>query len=204
MLKQVPNILTFGRLALTILFLVMLLYLPYTNNRTLLLDTAFTIFVIAGLTDIVDGPIARKLKVASKFGRMLDPLADKVLVCGAFVCFAIIGEPEMLFNWSESTLSIIRWSVAAVLIAREGYVTVLRHVSEAKGIDFRAVASGKIKMLIQSFAVGTVIIKAAHVRNADWGHHFTIITFAVMLIVTVVSGLTATRRISKKQNRRGT
>ncbi len=203
MLKQVPNILTFGRLALTILVLVMLLYLPYANNRTLLLDTAFTIFVIAGLTDIADGPIARKLKVASKFGRMLDPLADKVLVCGAFVCFAIIAEPEMLFHWSKTTLNIIRWSVAAVLIAREGYVTILRHVMEARGVDFRAVASGKIKMLIQSFAIGTVIIKAAHVPTATWGHYFTVITFAVMLIITVISGLTATRRISKKQNRRG-
>jgi phosphatidylglycerophosphate synthase len=54
------------------------------------LDIAFILFVVAGLTDIVDGTIARKLNVASKFGRMLDPLADKVLVCGAFICFAII------------------------------------------------------------------------------------------------------------------
>ena len=152
MLKQVPNILTFGRLVLTILFLVMLLHSPYAHNRTLTLDAAFAIFVVAGLTDIVDGPIARKLNVASKFGRMLDPLVDKVMVCGAFVCFAIIGEP-LLFNLSATTLHIIRWSAAAVLITREGYVTTLRHIAEAKGIDFRAVASGKIKMLIQSFAL---------------------------------------------------
>ncbi len=197
MVKQIPNILTFGRLVLTILVLLMLLYLPHVENRATWLDVAFVIFVIAGLTDIADGPIARKLNVASKFGRMLDPLADKVLVCGSFVCFAIIGEPEILFNWSQSTLSIIRWSVAAILIAREGYVTILRHVMEAKGIDFRAVASGKIKMLIQSFAIGTIIIKAAHVRTATWGHYFTVITLAVMLIVTIVSGLTATRRIKK-------
>jgi CDP-diacylglycerol--glycerol-3-phosphate 3-phosphatidyltransferase len=193
MLKQVPNILTFGRLVLTILFLVMLLYSPYAHNRTAVLDIAFTIFVIAGLTDIADGPIARKLGVAGKFGRILDPLADKVLVCGAFVCFAIIGEP-LLFDLSETTLHIIRWSIAAVLIIREGYVTVLRHAAEAKGIDFRAVASGKIKMLIQSFAVGTVLVKAAHVQTATWGHWFTTITFAIMLAVTIISGFAATRR----------
>ena len=197
MVKQIPNILTFGRLVLTILVLVMLLYLPNVENRATWLDAAFVIFVIAGLTDIADGPIARKLNVASKFGRMLDPLADKILVCGSFLCFAVIGEPEALFDWSQSTLAVIRWSVAAVLIAREGYVTILRHIMEAKGIDFRAVASGKIKMLIQSFAIGTVIIKAGHVRTATWGHYFTVITFAVMLIVTVVSGLTATQRINK-------
>ncbi|MFH1370402.1 MAG: CDP-alcohol phosphatidyltransferase family protein [Planctomycetota bacterium] len=196
MLKQVPNILTFGRLVLTVVFLAMLLYLPCVSaDRTLFIDVAFAIFVIAGLTDIVDGPIARKLNVASKLGRMLDPLADKVLVCGAFVCFAIIGRPEFLFDWSPKTLDIIRWSVAVVLIAREGYVTILRHVMEARGVDFRAVASGKIKMLIQSFAIGTVLVKSAYVRTATWGYWFTAIVFIVMLIVTVVSGFAATRRI---------
>jgi CDP-diacylglycerol--glycerol-3-phosphate 3-phosphatidyltransferase len=197
MLKQVPNILTFGRLVLTILFLVLLLYSPYANNKTLVLDIAFTIFVVAGLTDIADGPIARKLDVTSKFGRMLDPLVDKVMVCGAFVCFAIIGEP-LLFNLSEMTLHVIRWTIAAVLIIREGYVTILRHAAEAKGIDFRAVASGKIKMLIQSFAVGTVLVKTAHFPTATWVHWFTTITFAIMLAVTIISGFAATRRTSQK------
>jgi len=195
MLKQIPNILTFGRLVLTVLFLAMLLYLPRVADKTPFIDLAFTIFVIAGLTDIVDGPVARKLNIATKFGRMLDPLVDKVLVCGAFLCFAVIGQPEFLFGWSPKTLSIIRWAVAAILIAREGYVTILRHAAEAKGIDFRAVASGKIKMLIQSFAIGTVLVKAAHVRTANWGHWFTIITFIIMLIATVASGLAATRRV---------
>jgi CDP-diacylglycerol--glycerol-3-phosphate 3-phosphatidyltransferase len=195
MLKQIANILTLCRLLLTILFLVMLFYLPYVADKRALIDTAFVIFVIAGLTDIIDGPVARRLNVASKFGRMLDPFVDKVLVCGAFVCFAIVGEPEFLFNFSETALGIIRWSVATILIIREGYVTILRHIMEARGIDFRAVASGKIKMLIQSFAVGTVLVKSAHVQTATWGHWFTTITFAVMLAVTIISGITATRRI---------
>jgi CDP-diacylglycerol--glycerol-3-phosphate 3-phosphatidyltransferase len=195
MLKMIPNILTFGRLILTALFLGMLLYSPYAQNRTSFLDATFVIFVIAGLTDIIDGPVARKLKIETKFGRMLDPLVDKILVCGAFVCFAGIGEPRFLFDLNERALYIIRWSVAGVLIIREGYVTVIRHIAETKGIDFRAVAFGKIKMLIQSFAIGTVLVKAAHVQTATWGHWFTAITFAIMLAVTVISGLTATRRI---------
>jgi CDP-diacylglycerol--glycerol-3-phosphate 3-phosphatidyltransferase len=195
MLKHLPNILTFGRLVLTVLFLGMLFYLPCVSNRTPFIDAAFVIFVIAGLTDIIDGPVARKLNFATKFGRMLDPFVDKVLVCGAFVCFAVIGQPEFLFNWSPASLHIIRWFVAAVLIIREGFVTILRQTAEAKGIDFRAVASGKIKMLIQSFAIGTVLVKAAHVQTATWGHWFTTITFAVMLAITVISGVTATRRV---------
>ncbi|MGD0078727.1 MAG: CDP-alcohol phosphatidyltransferase family protein [Sedimentisphaerales bacterium] len=195
MVRLIPNILTFGRLILTVLFLAILLYSPYAADRTMLIDVAFAIFVIAGLTDIIDGPIARKLKIETKFGRMLDPFVDKILVCGAFVCFAVIGQPEFLFNLSDTAMHIIRWSVAAILVIREGCVTVIRHIAEAKGIDFRAVASGKIKMLIQSFAVGTVLVKAAHVQTATWGHWFTAITFAIMLAVTVISGLTATRRI---------
>ena len=97
MLKIIPNILTFGRFVLTVVFLVMILYSPAVDAgaRSLFLDIAFVIFVVAGLTDMVDGAIARRLNVASRFGRMLDPLADKVLVCGAFICFAIIGEPKL-------------------------------------------------------------------------------------------------------------
>ena len=178
---MVPNILTFGRLVLTILFLGMLLYIPQAKDKIFTFDVAFAVFIIAGLTDIFDGPIARKLNVASKLGRMLDPLADKILVCGAFICFAFIREPS-LFNFSQTDMNIIRWGIAAILIGREGYVTILRHAAEAKGIDFRAVASGKIKMFLQSFAVGTVIIKSAHVQTATWGNWFTVITFLIMLI----------------------
>lgn len=197
MLKQVPNILTFGRLVLTVLFLGILLYAPNAKDITPTFDAALTIFVIAGITDIIDGPIARKLNVTSKFGRMLDPLADKILVCGAFICFAIIRQPA-LFAISETYMNVIRWAVAAVLIGREGYVTILRHAAEAKGIDFRAVASGKIKMFLQSFAVGAVLVKSAHVPVANWANWITAFTLVIMLAATVVSGFTATRRIIQK------
>ena len=73
-------------------------------------------------------------------------------------------------------------------------MTALRHISEARGIDFRAVASGKIKMILQTFAIGTVLIKMAHVQTATWGYWFTTVTFVAMLAVTVVSGFAATRR----------
>jgi CDP-diacylglycerol--glycerol-3-phosphate 3-phosphatidyltransferase len=193
MLRLIPNILTFGRLALTIIFLGMVLYTPYAAHKICFLDAAFVIFVVAGLTDIVDGITARKFNVASRFGRMMDPLFDKILVCGAFVCFAIIGEPK-LFGLGRGTLAIIQWAVALIVASREIYVTILRHIAEARGINFSATASGKLKMFLQSFAIGTVIIKMAHVPTATWGHWFTVITFAIMLAVTVMSGLKATRR----------
>jgi CDP-diacylglycerol--glycerol-3-phosphate 3-phosphatidyltransferase len=202
-IKQIPNILTFGRLILTIVFLVMLLLSPRfyaAGERPFpdFLDYAFIIFVIAGLTDVLDGPVARKLNVASKFGRMLDPLIDKVLVCGSFICFAIIGQPK-LFDFAPATETIIQWLVAGVIILREVYVTALRHIAEARGVNFAATASGKIKMFLQTFAIGTVVIKIAHVQATTWGYWFTTITLAVTLTATVVSGLRATQRSSWKK-----
>ena len=202
MLKLIPNILTLGRLVLTIVFLVMVLLAPpyYANGEVPFpgfLDIAFIIFVTAGLTDMVDGLAARRLNVTSKFGRMMDPLADKILVCGSFICFAIIGEPR-LFSLGPAALSVIHWLVAGILIAREAYVTILRHVAEARGINFAATVSGKIKMFLQSFAIGTVVIKMAHVQTAAWGYWFATTTFVIMLAATVISGLRATQRSSWK------
>jgi CDP-diacylglycerol--glycerol-3-phosphate 3-phosphatidyltransferase len=198
MLRLIPNILTFGRLVLTIVFLVMILYSPHVANKAVFLDVAFVLFVVAGLTDIVDGIAARRFNVTSKFGRMVDPLADKVLVCGTFICFAIIGEPK-LFGFGPMTLAVIQWSVAGILIAREAYVTVLRHIAEARGVNFAATIFGKVKMFLQSFAIGMVIIKMAHVQTATWGYWFTTVTFLIMLAVTVISGLRATQRSCRKQ-----
>ena len=129
---------------------------------------------------------------------MMDPLVDKVLVCGAFVCFAIIGQPK-LFDLSATALSLIHWLVAAIIILREAYVTALRHIAEARGINFAATFSGKIKMFLQSFAIGAVIIKMAHVQTAEWAYWFATITYIIMLAVTVISGLRATRRKSWRQ-----
>lgn len=197
MLRFIPNILTLGRLVLTVIFLIMLIYSPSIEDNTSYLDIAFILFVIAGLTDIIDGKIARKLNVTSKFGRMMDPLADKILVCGAFICFALIGEPK-LFEITGINLKIIHWGTAGILILREVYVTVLRHLAEAKGINFAATTSGKIKMFLQSFTIGIVVVKMAHF-NAAWGDWFTAAVYILTIIVTVFSGLRATQRTNWQQ-----
>ena len=193
MVKFIPNILTFTRFALTFVFLGMILYSPSAANRQFFLDIAFVLFVIAELTDIVDGRIARKFKVASKLGRMSDPLADKILVCGSFVCFAIIGQPT-LFGFSRAALAAIHFTAAGILIIREAYVTIIRHITEARGLVFPAVATGRVKGVLQAFAIGTVIIKTAHVQTATWGYWFTTVTYVLMLAFTIISGFAATRR----------
>ena len=83
---------------------------------------------------------------------------DKILVSGAFICFAVIGEPK-LFDLQAGTLTIIHWLVVVVLIARDAYVTILRHLAEARGIDFGAILSGKLKMFLHTFAIGTVVVR---------------------------------------------
>jgi CDP-diacylglycerol--glycerol-3-phosphate 3-phosphatidyltransferase len=201
MLKQIPNILTGGRLVLAVIFLVMIFRepsLPADRDMSFpgYLDYAFIIFVIAGLTDMFDGYAARKLNVASKFGRIVDPLADKVLICGAFVVFAIIGQPK-LFGFTKLQNSVIQWSFVGIIIAREAAVTILRQWCEAKGIKFPATLSGKLKMSVQAFAVGTVVVKMAHVQTAYWGYWFTTITYLFALFITVYSGLLSLKKAKR-------
>ena len=122
MIRLVPNILTLARLVGTVIFLGMILYAPKIADdaRWKFLDAAFVLFIIASLTDIIDGQIARKYNVTSKFGRMIDPLADKILVCGSFICFAIIAEPK-LFGLAKASLAAIHWTVAGILVPTGGY-----------------------------------------------------------------------------------
>jgi CDP-diacylglycerol--glycerol-3-phosphate 3-phosphatidyltransferase len=195
MLKHVPNILTLGRLVLTVVFLVMVLYAPgiAADKVVLFWDVAFVIFLIAGISDLVDGTIARRLNVTSKFGRIMDPLADKVLVIGAFICFAIIGVPGKLLGLDSASLSVVRWGLAGIITAREVYMTVIRQIAESRGINFAATAAGKIKMALQSFAIGTVVIKTAHVPDAAWGDWFTIVVFVLTALVTIGSAFPVAR-----------
>ena len=197
MIKHLPNILTLMRLALTLVFLGMILVSPGVERRAAFLDWAFVLFIVAAVTDVVDGYVARRYNATSKFGRMLDPLVDKVLVCGAFICLAIIGEPK-LFGLSGVTLAIIQWFIVAVVVFRETYVTILRHIAESKGVNFAATKSGKFKMLTQSVAIGVILMKMAHFQ-ATWADVLTAVILAVMVAATAISGVLATRRPSWKQ-----
>jgi CDP-diacylglycerol--glycerol-3-phosphate 3-phosphatidyltransferase len=198
MVRYIPNILTVARLVMTVIVLGMILYAPTLGQEkpAKLLIIAFVLFIIAGLTDIVDGYIARQYNATSKFGRTVDPLADKILVCGAFVCFAIVGQPRFInFNFPDWLLHTIQWGTAAILLLREVVVQTLRHIAESRGINFGAVVWGKIKMFLQSFGIGTVFVGWAYVTR-PWGDWFTIITYFLMALITIVSGIQAlTRRI---------
>ena len=188
-IRHIPNALTVGRLVMTVVIMALIIHAPTVGEKPAdLLLGAFILFVITGLTDIVDGYLARKFEVTSKFGRTVDPLADKFLVCGAFFCFAWVNQPKMAcFGFSEMTLDIIRWGTVIVIFAREIIVQTLRHIAEARGVQFGAIWSGKLKMFLQSFGIGTVIIGWAYVSR-PWGDWFTIITYTLMIVITIFSG----------------
>ena len=85
---NVPNQITLSRLGLAILFVALLAQYSQRNPQPLLLDIANALFIIAAITDILDGYLARKWGMETSLGRVLDPFVDKVLVCGTFVFLA--------------------------------------------------------------------------------------------------------------------
>ncbi len=195
-IRFVPNALTLLRLVLTVIFLAMLLMAGRMEDDkpATFLTIAFVLFVVAALTDIIDGKVARKYNVTSKFGRLVDPLADKILVCGAFICFALSGQPKLAnFQLADGWLPLIQWGMAVILTVRELAITIIRHLAESRGVNFGAVWSGKIKMFVQSFGIGTVVIGWAYVSR-PWGDWFTIITFTIVVALTVISGIQSFRR----------
>jgi CDP-diacylglycerol--glycerol-3-phosphate 3-phosphatidyltransferase len=86
---KLPNQLTVGRMLISIVFFVLLgMYEQGSESGRLLLNIAFVLYIIAGITDVLDGYLARKWKITSAFGRILDPVMDKILVVGGFIMLA--------------------------------------------------------------------------------------------------------------------
>jgi CDP-diacylglycerol--glycerol-3-phosphate 3-phosphatidyltransferase len=196
---NIPNQLTVGRVFLSIAFFVLLgCYMPGSTAGPWLLNAAFIIFVLAGITDFLDGYLARKLNQTSTFGRIVDPFVDKVLVVGAFAMlagsnFAMQGgtTDEQLPAWLTGGMAtaVQAWMVVAVL-AREFVVSAIRGYSESQGISFPATYSGKIKMIVQLVAIGTVLFQLANVTQPLWAVWLKVILVWLSVAVTVLSGLT--------------
>jgi len=131
--------------------------------KPVMLDVAAVIFIIAAVTDILDGYLARKWGQVTALGRVLDPLVDKVLVCGAFVLFA--GQP-FVDGTGHNVTEVRAWMVV-VIVGRELLVTGLRGFHESIGISFGASLYGKLKMWMQSIAAPAILFIVAH--EEVWG-----------------------------------
>lgn len=139
---------------------------------------AAALFVVAALTDAADGYLARKWNAITRFGRVMDPFADKVLVLGALV---LLAGPAFSVE-GRSIAGFTGWMVVLIL-ARELLVTSLRGLAEAGGTDASANWAGKAKMILQSVAVpgvilllGTLPIDRATPINAGLAWATTIVT----------------------------
>jgi CDP-diacylglycerol--glycerol-3-phosphate 3-phosphatidyltransferase len=109
-----------------------------------LATSALAVFAAAALTDALDGQIARKRGLVTNFGKLMDPLADKVLTCAAFVCFVDTGR---MAAW-----------MLIVILAREFAITGLRSVAASEGVVIAAGMSGKLKTVLQMASVLFVLL----------------------------------------------
>jgi CDP-diacylglycerol--glycerol-3-phosphate 3-phosphatidyltransferase len=197
---NVPNQLTVGRIALALGFFVLLgLWDAGSPWGQVLLNVAFSVYILAGITDVLDGWIARKWKLESAFGRIVDPFVDKVLVVGAFAMLAgrnfVIAPGSTLPDanlpgWVTGGMlsGVQAWMVVAIL-AREFVVSAVRGYSESQGASFPATYAGKIKMFVQSVTICVVLYQLANVQNPLWAVWLKVSLVWLTVIVTLGSGL---------------
>lgn len=128
---NLPNKITIFRVIMIPIFLVFLLIPGIPNGKYI----AATIFIIAALTDFLDGYLARKYHLITNFGKFMDPLADKLLVCSALICFVQL---ELLPAW-----------IVIIIISREFIISGFRLVASDNGVVIAASWWGKIKTNVQ-------------------------------------------------------
>lgn len=140
MKMNLPNKLTMIRVILIPFFVVFLLYpgIPYNNY------IAVGIFIVASLTDLADGKIARKYNLVTNFGKFMDPLADKLLVCSAMICLIETGQ---LAAW-----------IVIVIISREFIISGFRLVASDNGVVIAASYWGKFKTTFQMLMIIVLIL----------------------------------------------
>lgn len=179
---QIPNFVTLSRVPL-LFIIVALLYIPLWGAATL----SFLLFVVAALSDWLDGYLARRYKIVSNFGKLMDALTDKVLTVGMYVTLLAKG---ILPAWALILVLLI--------LCREFLVTGLRLVAAGQGKILAAERLGKVKTILQLFSIGSLLF--AYMASGDFvsvlnpgfvrfSHHFAYVSFVVAVILTVFSGV---------------
>jgi CDP-diacylglycerol---glycerol-3-phosphate 3-phosphatidyltransferase len=179
---NVPNKLTVSRFALTVLFLAVV-FSEFPNHETV----ALLLFSTASLTDYFDGMIARRDKLITNFGILMDPLADKILVCSAFIAFVGRG-------WLPA------W-MAVIVVARELAITGLRLLAASKNLVLGAEGFGKHKTISQIVAILSLLVYHSYAQWGSFGESifgvptghpwvrlFTVLSLDVAVVLTFTSG----------------
>jgi CDP-diacylglycerol--glycerol-3-phosphate 3-phosphatidyltransferase len=167
-LLNLPNALSTSRLFLAAGLFACIAYEAWWGG--------LAIMAVAALTDWLDGYLARLYQQVSSFGRVLDPLTDKVLVCGAFIYLLPVKES-----------GILPWMVT-VIIARELLITGIRSFLENQGAVFGADRYGKLKMVLQCATLIGILLMMA-LPAVTWLGPVVAVTTWAMLAVTILSGV---------------
>jgi CDP-diacylglycerol--glycerol-3-phosphate 3-phosphatidyltransferase len=177
-LKNVPNILAFSRVLLAFLMYLFLVDRDmFGGIHPSWLDYfAALIFVIASITDFFDGFIARNFEASSKLGEILDPLADKMLILGAFL--------GLLFLHRANA-----WAIYLILV-REFFITALRISMAQEGLSVKASMAGKVKTVSQMGAIGFLLMNWPCANFLLW----------IAVVLTLYSGYDYIKVYLKAQN----
>ena len=168
---NLPNLITVVRILLAPLFFWMLL--ADDGHHGALRWWAAALFIVAIATDGIDGAIARRHNLVTDLGKLLDPIADKVLTGGALVCLSILGE--------------LWWWVTIVILVRELGITVFRFAMLRDRV-IPASRGGKLKTLLQSIAISLALLPLWLVFG-DWMYWVNWTFMGLALVLTVVTGL---------------
>lgn len=176
---NLPNKLTILRVALIPFFIVVLLCpaIPYNDL------IALAIFAIASLTDLLDGKIARKYDLVTNFGKFMDPLADKLLVCSALICLI---ELQRIRAW-----------MVIVIIAREFVISGFRLIASDNGVVIAASWWGKFKTTFQMAAVCLLI---ANIPALSLVTTIVLWIAVILTVVSLVDYLVKNRDVMKNSN----
>ena len=181
-LWNVPNILTISRIVLSIVLFALFPFKLYT--------TCMILFIIAALTDFADGWWARKYDQKTQFGRIMDPFADKALVCGTLIY--LVSVPELHNVWKCEGYSVpfglATWMVVAILL-RELFIPMLRSMVESSGGDFSAKWVGKWKTTLQCIDIPMAFLILIRGENSPaWLRLGFLACLYVVVYLTLYSG----------------
>lgn len=152
---NLPNKLTMLRVFLIPVYVVFMLLIPKFDWMRYL---ALFVFIVASLTDLFDGKIARKYNLVTNFGKFMDPLADKLLVCTGLILFVQLGvfsEGHSLFN--PGIENVIYTIVVLLIVAREFIISGFRLIAAEKGVVLAAVKIAKLKTTFQMIMLITLM-----------------------------------------------
>ncbi len=188
-----PNKLTIGRI-IAVPLMVTVACIPALNDHFIFNDGGcyltianfvnLIIFILASLTDFLDGHIARKYNLVTTFGKFADPLADKMLVLTSFLILMVQNPAVGLDGWPKELTITPLWAVAIILI-RELMVSGVRLVAAQKGEVIAAGMSGKVKTFVTMIALIFAFIATVHVSIAI----LALVLVYVSVILTIYSGI---------------